>query len=256
MLSSAFLVARLMSSARFVPSPLDAEPGGGVVAAAIERVPDRRRVAPGIVDVADAALGGEALAEVEAGAERGGGLDGRAAALAAALGEMAVTRREQRALSPDREVDRGAGGHLLGVEIAAVLAGWHGPQRLAVDRGVSRDRALGRGRQRQPAGGDQVVLPCSDASEQVARGRHAHHPHERRTGNFDARYFVADCAAGVLFPLGAERLVEDVAQVTEARKGEGEAVVARDYIEDVDDQQVAGLRVPLCRSGRSGDAPG
>ena len=78
---------------------LDAESGRGVVTAAIERVPDRRRVAPGIVDVADAALGGEALAEIKARAERGGGLDGRAAALAAALGEMAVARREQRAPS-------------------------------------------------------------------------------------------------------------------------------------------------------------
>ena len=46
-----------------------------------------------------------------------------------------------------------------------------------------------------------------------------------------------------LLPLGAEGLVEDVAQVAEARKGEGEAVVARDHVQDVDDQQVAGLRV-------------
>ena len=62
-------------------------------------------------------------------------------------------------------------------------------------------------------------------------------------GILDARYLVADRAAGVLFPLGAEGLVEDVAQVAEARKGEGEAVVARDHVQDVDDQQVAGLRV-------------
>ena len=55
---------------------------------------------------------------------------------------------------------------------------------------------------------------------------------------------VADGAAGVMLPLGAEGLVEDVAQVAEARKGEGEAVVARDHVQDVDDQQVAGLRVP------------
>ena len=94
----------------------------------------------------DAPLGRLALAQVEAGPQRGGHLDGRAAALAVALGEVGVAGREQRALRPHREQESRTGGDLPDVDIAAVLAGRDGPQPPGGDGRVVRHRPAGLGR--------------------------------------------------------------------------------------------------------------
>jgi hypothetical protein len=104
---------------------------------------------------------GEVLAQVELEGTLQGGLDRGDADLAIALGAMAVTAREQRALDEDRQIERRAGAELLVVEIAAEGAR------------------------------DQRGHPAP-----MRRWRRAHHAEERRKRQFHAPGQVGDVPLG------------------------------------------------------------
>ena len=182
-----------------------------------------------------------AFEHLEAHGEGGAHLDGRAADLAVALGEVGVSRGKQRSALKHRQVDRGSGGQLADIDIAAVLPGRRGAQAGGGDGFGGRDGAFGRRRQHPPAPLQQLRLALGDALEQFARGSDAHHPHERRAGNPHAGQIHRGGEAVLQPPAqqaGFGELVPQKAEIVEIdRVGDG---LRRDPIH-VHGQQVAGL---------------
>ena len=180
-----------------------------------------------------------ALLDAEAQPDLGLDLDAHAADLAVALGEVDVARGEERPLDVDRQVERRAGDEPPDVEVAARLPWRDRPQAGGGERRVG---LVGRiGGDRQPRRADRL-LPCALLRHQRPGGGDAEDARVHHRGHRDARERVRAGGAVCDLPLHEVRIREEVREEAEPGHDPVDAEVRGLVAEDLDGEEVAGLR--------------
>jgi hypothetical protein len=177
----------------------------------------------------------------ETGPQRGGHLDGGAACLGVALGEVGIPGGEQRTGRVHRQEEPGAGHQVLDVDVAALFPGRDGPERFSGDRFGGGDRPRRIGRKHRAAGVERGLLAVPGPAQEIMAGGKADRAHERRARHAHPRKVLRRREPLIDLPADQEGLGEDVCQEPEAWNLGGEAEGLGCDLQDLHLEQVPGL---------------